>query len=160
MNSDQPGADLSVVEIVSILSGDEPEVVEPDLVSPPGLSPGAAAFYIATAKNYELRVDDWAVLEMAARQLTIIDEAQAEWERLGKPWMSTGYSGQDVVHPLIDLMDRAQKTLAAHLRQLRLPDGETGFSPFSHQGRGHTGGKTRAANDTRPNRRTHKQQED
>jgi hypothetical protein len=147
-------AALSVADIVSILSnGDEAEAIEPDLVSPPGLSPGAAAFWMATAKHYELRVDDWVVLELAARQMTVIDEAQAEWERQGKPFLGQGYNGQEVTHALLDLIDRAQKTLAGHLRQLKLPN-DDGISPFSHAGRGQTGGLAKAANNPVPHRRT------
>lgn len=123
----------------------EPAEVQPDLVTPPGLSPAAAEMWLDIASTYTLRPDEWAVLHLAAKTLTTLNATEAKWADEGFPLVGEGYNGQPVEHPLVTLQNKLQSLLAAHLRQLRLPD-DDGISPFSHAGRGKAGGKAKAAN--------------
>ncbi|NYI76628.1 hypothetical protein [Nocardioides panzhihuensis] len=132
--------------LAALKGEEEPEAITPDIITPSGLGPMGAAFYIQVAQAYTLRLDDFLVLEGLCRQLDLIEALRAEWENLGSPLMSTGVAGQLVTHPLIDAQDRALKTVMAAARQLRLPDLDTGISPFSHAGRGQAGGTQRAIN--------------
>ncbi|WP_436702394.1 hypothetical protein [Nocardioides sp. BYT-33-1] len=75
--------------------------------------------------KYELRVDELAVLEAACRTADMIATLDKEWTGLGKPFLTRGSMGQDVIHPLIGERRQQQAQLAALLGKLKLPDDVT-----------------------------------
>lgn len=154
MTDEKEFSEAELAEVSALLDGDEAEVepITPDLVTPSGLSPAGADLWMRVASTYVLRVDDMAVLTMAAKAQTTLDAVEAKWAEEGFPMIGEGYNGQPVEHPLLTMADKQRKTIAQLLRQLRLPDLETGVSPFSHAGRGQAGGLQRGANERRKHR--------
>lgn len=123
-------------------AGLTPAVAEDDaLVIPSGLTADAQALYAEIANRYELRPDEWSVLEAACRSLSLAEELTLAYERDPEPMVRASHGGMQV-NPLLIEAERARDRMAKHLRQLRLPD-ETGVSPFSHAARGRKGGETR-----------------
>lgn len=89
---------------------------------PASLDTAGKALWSDVVRNYELRVDDLAVLESACKTLDMITTLDEAWTELGKPFMTRGSMGQDVIHPLIGERRTQQAALARLLSQLKLPD--------------------------------------
>lgn len=71
---------------------------------------------------YDLRPDELITLEDICAASDLISDLRQEWIALGRPTMTTGSMGQEVEHPLIGSIDKAQKARNALWRQLKLPD--------------------------------------
>jgi len=97
---------------------------EPTVPAPDALGSAGAALWSAVVGKYALRVDELAVLEAACRTADMIATIDAEWSELGRPMLTTGSMGQDVIHPLIGERRAQQAALAALFRQMKLPDEE------------------------------------
>lgn len=89
---------------------------------------------IAGKDKYVLRPDEAAVLVQAcetADMIAILDQA---WGDLGKPFLTRGSMGQDVIHPLIGEKRTQAAALAKLLAQLKLPDAGEGAKPNQQRG--------------------------
>src|SRR5690348_12255724 len=86
---------------------------------------GKHAWNTVTSK-YELRADELRVLEDACATIDMVAFLTEIWEREGKPILTKGSMGQEVIHPIIGEL-RAQRAQAARLvAQLKLPDDAEG----------------------------------
>lgn len=95
--------------------------------APATLSSVGKALWDEVVKTYDLRVDELRVLGSACQAADMEADLLKAWVDLGRPFMSTGSTGQDVEHPLIGSIDKQAKTKAALLKQLKLPeDGNAG----------------------------------
>lgn len=96
---------------------------------PATLDSAGKALWSSVVAKYDLRVDERAVLEAACKTADMIALLDREWDGLGKPFMTRGSMGQDVIHPLIGERRTQQSALAALLGKLKLPDevGATGL---------------------------------
>jgi hypothetical protein len=103
--------------------------------APASLEKSGQSFWAAVTSKYELRVDELAVLEAACKTVDMIATLDKEWTNLGKPFMTRGSMGQDVIHPLIGERRTQQSALAALLRQLKLPDDAADAGGESNQQR-------------------------
>jgi len=88
--------------------------------TPAGLNASGRRIFRQISGGYELRPDEFVVLEAACRVADTID-------RLGSalvdaPLVTTGVGGQDRVNPLLVELRQQRITLASLLRQLGLPD--------------------------------------
>lgn len=86
------------------------------------LEPAGEKLWRDVVAKYDLRVDDLAVLEAACKTADMIATLDKEWATLGKPFMTRGSMGQDVIHPLIGERRTQQSQLARLLGLLKLPD--------------------------------------
>lgn len=93
---------------------------------PASLAAAGAALWNTHVKDYDFRVDELAVLELACRTADMIATLDKEWDALGKPFMTRGSMGQDVIHPLIGERRAQQAQMAALLGKLKIPDGAVG----------------------------------
>lgn len=89
---------------------------------PASLESAGATLWSDVVGKYDLRVDELAVLEAACKTVDMIATLDAAWAELGKPFITRGSMGQDVIHPLIGERRTQQSALAALFRQLKLPD--------------------------------------
>lgn len=89
---------------------------------PTSLETAGATLWRAVVAKYDLRVDELAVLEAACKTTDMIATLDEAWAGLGKPFMTRGSMGQDVIHPLIGERRTQQAQLAALLGKLKLPD--------------------------------------
>jgi hypothetical protein len=83
------------------------------------LEPGRKLWSEITSK-YGLRADELRVLEDAAREADLIETLNAGMA--GQDLLVRGSQGQQVINPLISELRQHRSTLAALLRQLKLPD--------------------------------------
>lgn len=88
--------------------------------APAGLRAAGKKLWEDIASKYELRADELAVLEDAARTSDMI--ATMETGLKGRPLLVRGSQGQQVINPLISELRQYRSTRAALLRQLKLPD--------------------------------------
>jgi len=93
---------------------------------PASLDSAGKKLWVDVNAKYDLRVDELAVLEAACRTADMIATLDKEWDALGKPFMTRGSMGQDVIHPLIGERRQQQAQLAALLGKLKLPDDTSG----------------------------------
>lgn len=96
---------------------------------PKSLNDAGSALWSSVVEKYDLRVDELAVLEAACKTVDMIATLDKEWAAAGKPFLTRGSMGQDVIHPLIGEKRTQQSALAALLRQLKLPDDAAGAAP-------------------------------
>lgn len=94
--------------------------------APATLSDAGKALWGDVVKSYDLRVDELAVLESACKTADMIAILDKAWDELGKPFMTRGSMGQDVIHPLIGERRTQQAALARLLGLLKLPDEASG----------------------------------
>lgn len=92
---------------------------------PASLEDAGATLWRDVVAKYDLRVDELAVLEAACKTADMIATLDREWDNLGKPFMTRGSMGQDVIHPLIGERRTQQSALARFLAALKLPDDAT-----------------------------------
>lgn len=95
------------------------------VTAPQKLSRAGRKFWTDITEKYELRTDELRILEDACREMDLIDRLEGELE--GAKAIVHGSQGQPVINPLISEQRQHRATLAALLRQLKLPD-ENGLS--------------------------------
>lgn len=100
---------------------------------PKSLGEQGSALWRDVVGKYDLRVDELAVLEAAGRTVDMIGLLTRQWEEAGKPFLTRGSMGQDVIHPLIGELRTQQSALAALFRQLKLPDEAGGEAANQHR---------------------------
>lgn len=93
---------------------------------PATLEAAGKSLWCDVVAKYDLRVDEFAVLAVACKTADMIATLDKEWDALGKPFMTRGSMGQDVIHPLIGERRQQQAQLAALLGKLKLPDAVAG----------------------------------
>lgn len=101
--------------------------------APKSLDTAGKALWRDVTAKYDLRVDELAVLEQACRTADKIAILDKEWNALGKPFLTSGSMGQDVIHPLIGETRAQQSALARLLGQLKLPDDVGGEGANQHR---------------------------
>ena len=90
---------------------------------PAGLTDAGTALWADVTGKYTLRADELRTLEAACRAADRV--AVMELERDGAV-MSTGSTGQPVVHPLIPEIRAHEAQIASLLAKLKLPDDSAG----------------------------------
>lgn len=96
--------------------------------APPKLSDRALEFWRGVVSSYSLRIDELYVLECACREIDLIDQMAEQQKR--EDLIGIGSMGQPVVAPLIPELRQHRSTLAALVKQLKLPD-STGAAVLS-----------------------------
>jgi hypothetical protein len=91
---------------------------------PKGLRPGGRKLWTDIVGQWDLRPDELRVLREAAREVDLIDALELALSK--DAIMIAGSMGQRVVNPLITELRQHRGTLAALLRQLKLPDADGG----------------------------------
>jgi hypothetical protein len=94
--------------------------------APNTLSDAGKTLWRKVVPAYTLRVDELAVLEAACKTADMIATLDKEWVALGRPFLTRGSMGQDVIHPLIGELRAQHSQLAKLLGILKLPDEVTG----------------------------------
>ena len=92
--------------------------------------------------KYDLRVDELAGLLVACKTADRLALLEAAHLDLGRPFLTRGSMGQDVIHPLIAEIRAQESHLSALLVKLKLPE-DGGAAKVNAQ---RTGGATRWAN--------------
>ncbi|MGW4325440.1 hypothetical protein ACWEKR_06065 [Nocardia sp. NPDC004573] len=92
--------------------------------APKGLRPGGRKLWSDIVGQWDLRPDELRVLREAAREVDLIDKLEAVLNK--GSLMIPGSMGQMVVHPMVTELRQHRATLAALLRQLKLPDADGG----------------------------------
>jgi hypothetical protein len=93
---------------------------------PEGLGKAGRDLWLSVAGKYELRPDERATLLGAARAADMISDLRAAWEADGRPMLTKGSMGQDVIHPLIGELRTQEAQKASLLARLKLPDDSAG----------------------------------
>jgi len=90
--------------------------------SPADLDSAGKALWDGISTKWELRPDELRVLEDACREADVL--SSLETVRSSSTFSVTvfGSQGQMVIHPVISELRQHRATLAALLRQLKLPD--------------------------------------
>lgn len=88
--------------------------------TPTKLETAGKRLWSQISDSYELRADEYRVLEDACREADLVQTLTDGLE--GQTLTVKGSQGQDVIHPLISELRQHRATLAALLRQLKLPD--------------------------------------
>lgn len=92
-------------------------------IKPPSeLSTAGRALWNSIAGKYELRPDEISTLLGAARAADMIAALRKSWVESGRPMLTKGSMGQDVIHPLIGELRSQESQKAALLARLKLPD--------------------------------------
>ncbi|MBF6301179.1 hypothetical protein IU459_27075 [Nocardia amamiensis] len=92
--------------------------------APKGLRPGGRKLWTDIVGKWELRPDELRVLREAAREVDLIDALESALSK--DSIMIAGSMGQRVVNPLVSELRQHRATLAGLLRQLKLPDADSG----------------------------------
>ncbi|GAA4123294.1 hypothetical protein GCM10022215_29850 [Nocardioides fonticola] len=107
--------------------------------APTGLRPAGRKLWNDVVAKYTLRVDELAVLARAAKTADRLAELEKAHADLGRPFLTRGSMGQDVIHPLIAEIRNHEAHLSTQLAKLKLPDmpaaGETGGTGRRNQQR-------------------------
>ena len=93
------------------------------IAAPSGLGDAGSRLWSDIAGKYGLRADELRVLEDAAREADLVQTLNDGMT--GQPLLVRGSQGQEVINPLISELRQHRATLAALLRQLKLPDEST-----------------------------------
>lgn len=88
--------------------------------TPRNLSTAGRKLWTEITSNYQLRADELRILEDACRESDLIDTLNAA--TADAELVVQGSTGQPVINPLISELRQHRSTLAALLRQLKLPD--------------------------------------
>lgn len=105
--------------------------------TPPTLDKAGKKLWREISKDYDLRPDEYRILEDACREADLI-EVLAD-EQAAQPVMITGSMGQRVLNPLIAEVRQHRATLSTLLGKLKLPD-----DPEAGDAGGDTAGDDRA----------------
>lgn len=97
--------------------------------TPPGLRADGKALWKSIAPKYELRPDELTVLAAACKTADTAAEIEKAWVDLGRPYLTRGSMGQDVIHPLLGERKAQNAALARLLAQLKLPDDPAAGAP-------------------------------
>jgi len=100
---------------------------------PEGLNEPGQALWRKYTEKYELRVDEEAILLRACKAADRIAELEKAHADLGRPFLTTGSMGQDVIHPLIAEIRQHEAHLATQLAKIKLPDEPGGERPNQHR---------------------------
>lgn len=90
--------------------------------APSGMGERSLRLWHAVADKYELRPDEYRLLEDVCRQAAIVD--RLERELVGAPMIMRGSMGQAVANPLLTEIRQHRASVASLFRQLGLPDDE------------------------------------
>lgn len=90
--------------------------------TPRGLGNEGGKFWRNVTSKYTLRVDELVTLEAACRTLDLIKTLEADWIEDGKPTMTTGSQGQNVIDPRVAEMKAQRLAFEAFAKRLALPD--------------------------------------
>lgn len=91
---------------------------------PRGLGVKASDFWKKVTTKYDLRVDELVTLEAACRTLDLIETLQKDWTDDGKPTMTRGSQGQNVIDPRVSEMKMQRIAFEAFVKRLALPDAD------------------------------------
>lgn len=92
--------------------------------TPAALAAAGTALWDSVVPQYELRPDEYRILEDACREADLIaqlQEAQAQHDLL-----TTGSMGQEVISPFISELRQHRTVLSNLLKALKLPDSPAG----------------------------------
>lgn len=89
---------------------------------PAALGEAGIRLWDSIAGKYALRPDEESTLLGAARAADMVAALYAAWDESGKPMLTKGSMGQDVIHPLIGELRAQESQQAALLARLKLPD--------------------------------------
>ena len=87
---------------------------------PKGLGPQGKALWLDVVGRYELRVDEWRLLEDACRERDIIEALTGVLGQDG--YTTSGSMGQTVVHPAVQEVRQHRAIFVTLARRLGLPD--------------------------------------
>lgn len=96
--------------------------------APDELADAGRALWESIAGKYELRPDEVSTLLGAARAADMIAALREAWDDSGRPMLTKGSMGQDVIHPLIGELRSQESQKAALLAKLKLPDDADGVA--------------------------------
>lgn len=99
----------------------------------PTFNVAGAALWSRITGKYELRVDELDTLEDACRIADMIDSLTDVWDGLGRPTITKGSMGQEVIHPLVGEIRTQRAAKNALWRQLKLPDDEAAPAANQHR---------------------------
>ena len=94
--------------------------------APKGLSGRSNKFWSTVTAKYDLRPDEYRLLEDSCRTMDVVDALQVSFR--GEPLTVVGGRGQVTVHPLLVELRQQRIVLASLLKQLGLPSEEEGES--------------------------------
>lgn len=102
--------------------------------APKGLKAEGKRLWHDIAGNYELRFDEYRLLEEACREVDLIERLNADLE--DAPLTAKGSMGQTVSAPNVQEVRQHRTVLARLLGQLKLPDADagSGSTPKSRSG--------------------------
>ena len=92
------------------------------LKAPTGLRAAGRNLWRDVTEKYTLRVDELAVLARACKTADRLAELEKAHVDLGRPFLTRGSMGQDVIHPLIAEIRTHEAHLGTQLAKLKLPD--------------------------------------
>ncbi|MBF6328744.1 hypothetical protein [Nocardia transvalensis] len=101
--------------------------------APKGLDASGRKLWKDVTSAYKLRADELRVLESACRETDLL--ARLEEQMPAEELIVTGSQGQPVINPLVPELRQHRTTLAALLRQLKLPDANDTSEARSTQAR-------------------------
>lgn len=90
--------------------------------APGDLADAGVALWDSIAGKYALRPDELARLAAVCRTADTTSFLEKAWIDLGRPMITKGSMGQEVIHPLIGELRSQRAALDAALARLRLPD--------------------------------------
>lgn len=104
--------------------------------APKSLDESGQTLWESVASKYELRPDEAAILARACEAADMLAILDREWINAGRPFLTTGSMGQEVIHPLVGERRQQAAQQAALLARLKLPDDanpDAGAAPNQHR---------------------------
>lgn len=108
---------LTPAELKLIAGGGEQQAAEP-LPAPEGLSPEALKVWNEITTQFDFNAAELKLLVEAVEILDTITELKETMQ--DQPLLTKGYAGQQVINPIMEHVDKLQKTYSAHLKALGL----------------------------------------
>jgi hypothetical protein len=102
--------------------------------APADLARAGKSLWVSIAGKYALRPDEITRLHAACRTADMVADLEKAWAELGRPYLTRGSMGQDVIHPLIGELRVQRAALDGALVRLKLPD-DSGDEPEVNQQR-------------------------
>ena len=90
-------------------------------VAPNELGESGQKVWRDVVSQFELTSGELAILAEAAAEKDLIDALNAEWVRLGTPYVSVGSMRQEVIHPLIGELRQHRAVYRQLIASLKLP---------------------------------------